>query len=62
MAVYRSPHYCVICGHEFKQKHKDQSHLTPDQRIVGDLFIGYDETHDCKLIQKLNTLIKKSNE
>lgn len=54
MAVYRAPYYCVICGHQFKEKHSSV------EGIIGDTFLGYYEEHDCNLKKKLNMLIDNS--
>lgn len=41
---------CIYCGEIIaKEKHRDQSHIPINQRVIGDTFEGWDYIdHDCK--------------
>lgn len=47
MAVYRPPQHCLFCGKELIARYRDQSHLPPSMRLIGDTFEGY-EPCKCK--------------
>jgi hypothetical protein len=49
MAVHRIPPKCPKCKQPIKGIYRDESHLPPYQKTIGDTFLRWDfEGHVCK--------------
>lgn len=54
MAIRRESPKCVFCGEVIaKEVHIDQSHLPPEQRLIGDTFLHWENIeHECEGAKK----------